>query len=540
MKNKKVSHLKSDIISGFIISMISLPLCLGISLASGTPLYSGFISGIVGGFVVGLLSDSSLSVSGPAAGLTSIVILSMTKLKVFDVFLCVVLVAGFFQILFGVLKLGFLSNYLPSNVIKGMLSGIGFMIIKKHISYITGVSIKNLLLFIFQNKSLKISLFNAIIGTFSIFILMFWNKKIPKKITSFIPSGLIVIVLSTFLSKIICLFISKNTKEFVDLPIFNSFLDFMKNFIVFPNFNSLKNITVWKMGFVLSLISSIETLISIEAVDKIDPYKRYTSRNKELCVQGIGNMVSGLLGGLPLTSVVLRSSANLNAGCKSKFSTIFHGFLIFIFISLLPTLINNIPLSSLGALLTITGFKLCDPFIFIDFWKKGKIYFIPFFVTFLLVIISDLLTAVLIGVLISSCFIIYNNIKNPFGCKIFESKKDNKKYLYLHFCHYISFLNKVKLEKILNNIPNNMLFIIDASNCLFVDIDILLLLQDFKKNNTLLNKNIKMSFIGFTKFFKDDFYIKSDFSKKIKLKNLYNKKRFFNYEKLINSLKSIN
>lgn len=537
----KLYKLKKDIISGFIISLISLPLCLGIAIASGTPIYSGFISGIIGGIVIGLLSDSNISISGPAAGLSSVVIFAMYKLKNFKLFLCVVLIAGFLQIIYGILKLGFISNYISSSVVEGMLSGIGFMIILKHIPLILGFSFKNMLSFFLKIKYIfyYFNIYLFLTGMFFLFLIYFlsynknkiFNLKIP------IPSSLLIIILGILVHKIISIYNNDflYQKEYlINLPNVNSVVNFYKTFFTFPSLIGLYDLTVWKMGFILSLVASIETLISIEAVDKLDPYKRHTSRNKELIVQGIGNIFCSLIGGLPLTSVVLRSSANLNAGAKTKYSTIIHGILLLLFISIFPNIINNILLSSLGALLILTGLKLCNWSIIIKSWKEDKIYyFIPFIFTFFMVLFYDLLIAVLLGIIVNIILFLFKNIYNPLIYKSYY--KDNTYYLYISFYNYSIFLHKNYIKLILDNLPNGSVLIIDLKDVLYMDYDIKNLFIDYM-NMFFTDKHIKIYFLNVSSI--NFFNNKKLLFDNINYINIFNKIQFKKNDLLLPELQS--
>lgn len=470
-------NIKNNIISSIVISLISLPLCLGVSLISGTPIYSGFISGIVGGMLVGLLSHSSLSITGPAVALSSIVTACMLELNDYRMFLCVVFISGCLQIIYGVLKLGELSNYIPKNTIKGMLLGIGFLIIIKHIPFISGFKFKYFFYyFINFNKILNYIDWYTFVTSLIFFVIynIYNNNIFLKKIRNFIPASIFIIFIGIFFN-LLFRFIDKTfllkSEYLVNLPISNSIIYIIKKIILYPKIQGFKKIIVWKMGVILSLVSSIQTLISIEAIDKLDPCKRRTSRNRELIAQGVGNMTSSLLGGLPMTSVILRSSANLYAGANNKLSSILNGILLFIFISVFPSIMNNILLSSLSVLLIFTGYKLCNFSVILNAWKKDKInYFIPFFLTFLGVIFFDLFCAVLFGLLVNIVFLIFRIIYNPFYYK--KVYLNNKFYYYIQMSNFLFFLNKSNIERALSLISDQNIIFLDFNNVIFMDYDI--------------------------------------------------------------------
>ncbi len=393
----------TDLSAGVVVFLVALPLCLGISLASGAPFFSGIISGIIGGIIIGIISGSNLSVSGPAAGLAALVLAAITNIGDFSLFLCAVLIAGIIQILIGIARLGGIANYFPSSVIKGMLTSIGILIIAKQIPHAFGYDkneeghLTNLLPFgdlheIFQPlKHIDIGVF--LICIISIVIMLIWEKPFIKKRFKFIPGALVAVIVSVIISEILKASNSNlqiESSHLVKLKIAESPTEFLSYFTM-PNFNGFANSQVVITGIMIAIIATLETLLSIEAVDNIDPERNVTNTNRELIAQGVGNAVSGLIGGLPITSVIVRSSANIDAGGKTKTSAIFHGILLLVCVIAIPSLLNKIPLSALAAILLLTGYKLCKLSVFKKMYSNGKYQYIPFFVTLGVILAIDLI-----------------------------------------------------------------------------------------------------------------------------------------------------
>ena len=402
--NKNLIH---DIAAGVVVYLVALPLCLGIALASGAPLLSGIIAGIIGGLVIGLISESNISVSGPAAGLSAIVLSAITQIGSFDLFLLAVLLAGALQLLAGFLKAGAFANYIPSSIIKGLLTAIGLILIINQIPYAAGYekeNAKNLI----QLKEEGASIIEEIIHVFeflswgpiiisfvSLVTLFFWHKT-PFKKFSFLPASLIVVLMGVFINKAFQIYLpefSVSKGNLVNIPIFKD----LTKMVTIPNFTQIGNFVVWKVAFTIAIVASVETLLNLEAVENIDPQKRKASPNKELMAQGIGNMLSGLVGGIPITSVIVRSSVNINAGAQTKLSTILHGLLLLISVVFLSTILNLIPLASLASILLVTGFKLARISIFKELYKNGLNQFIPFIITIIAILFTDLLIGIIAG-----------------------------------------------------------------------------------------------------------------------------------------------
>lgn len=495
------ANLKSDFSSGLVVFLVALPLCLGIALASGAPLFSGIISGVVGGIVVGLLSKSHLSVSGPAAGLTAIVLTAITDLGAIDIFLTAVLIAGLMQLALGFLKAGGISNYFPTNVIEGMLAGIGVIIFLKQIPKALGSDV---------NVGSGLAIFKDVVASFgdmkmgvvivtavSLAIILIWNKIPALNSIKLLPSALIAVTVGILINE----FLFKGTdleitsKYIVSLPVPTT-IDEFKAIVVLPDFTAFTNPKVWIVAITIAIVASIETLLCIEAADRMDVHKRYTDTNVELKAQGIGNVISALLGGLPMTSVVVRTSANANAGAKSKMSAVIHGVLLLISVLTIPVLLNKIPFATLAAVLLLIGYKLAKPSVFVHFWKYGKYQFVPFIATFAAVVFLDLLKGVALGMIISVFAILRGNMKRAYNFRSSEYKEGD--VIHIDLAQEVSFLNKAAIKNTLNEIPENSKVILDASETVYIAHDVLDLIREFKKIRAK-EENIKVLLIGFKK-----------------------------------------
>lgn len=505
------STLRKDALAGLIVFLIALPLCLGIAQASGAPLFAGIVAGIIGGLVIGFFSKSALSVSGPAAGLIAIVITAIQGLGSFQIFLCAVLVAGFIQLLLGFLRAGTIANYFPSNVIEGMLAGIGLTIIIKELPNAVGFLKNKAERGMadaddgFSMNSLSGMLEHiepgaVVISVLGITILALWQMKAFKKL-SLIPAGLLVVLIGMGLNE---LFLASGTGwgldngYLVNLPVPESASDFFSQFSL-PDLKGLLNPMVWKTGAVIAIVASIETLLCIEATDGMDPHRRYTSGNAELRAQGIGNMLSGLLGGLPITSVIVRSSANINAGAETKRSSMIHGALLLVCVATIPALLNHIPKAALSAILLFTGYRLCRPSVFKHMWHGGKSQFIPFVATVIAVVGLDLLKGVGIGMAISIFFMLRQNLRIPYFYQ--RSSYSNGDLIKLTLAQEVSFLNKAAIKETLKQIPRGSSVIIDASQTEFIDFDVLDVIRDFAETHAP-DQSIRVSLIGFKSQYK--------------------------------------
>jgi len=508
------ANLKSDFPSGLVVFLVALPLCLGIALASGAPPLSGIIAGIIGGIVVGTISRSHISVSGPAAGLTAIVLTAITDLKAFDIFLTAGLIAGIIQLILGFVKAGSISNYFPTNVIEGMLAGIGIIIILKQIPHAVGydTDFEGDEAFAEKGGNALDSLLDSfnhvhlgaiIITLISLAILISWDKIDLLKRLKLIPGALVAVIVGVVLNEV---FISSGSnltivkEHLVNLPVPQSWDDF-KNIIVTPNFAGFADMKVWTIGATIAIVASIETLLCIEASDRMDTQKRYTDTNVELKAQGIGNILSSLIGGLPMTSVVVRSSANANAGAKTKMSAIIHGVLLLISVLSIPFLLNKIPLATLAAVLLMVGYKLAKPSIIMHFWHKGKYQFVPFIATLLAVVFTDLLKGVALGIIISILFILRGNLKRAYRFR--KEKFEDGDVIRIDLAQEVSFLNKAAIKTTLSQIPENSKVVINASDTVYIAHDVLDLIQEFATIRAS-EENIKVKLKGFKKAYELD------------------------------------
>lgn len=509
MKNSNFfAHLKNDLPASIVVFLVAVPLCLGIALASGAPLFSGIIAGFVGGMVVTAFSGSSLGVSGPAAGLAAIVLAAIPSLGGFEIFLVSVVIAGLVQILLGVLQAGIIGYYFPNSVIKGMLAGIGIIIFLKQIPHAFGYDkvpegnedfvqpdgentiseLSNMLDYITPGALL--------ISVLSLAILILWEQKFFKKLsfTQWIQGPLVVVVLGIVLGTSFegTSMALRAGEQFVNLPSSSNMDEFLAMFTL-PDFSHWNNPQVWVTGVTLAIVASLETLLCVEATDKLDPQKRVTPTNQELRAQGIGNVVSGMIGGLPVTQVIVRSSANIQSGGKTRASAFLHGVLIFVCVMAIPNVLNMIPLASLAAILLVVGYKLAKPTLFKDMWSRGKTDFIPFIVTILGIVFTDLLKGIGLGMAVGIFFILYKNYQKPFFINAKEYVKGQP--LVLQLAESVSFLNKGSISKSLMNLPDNTEVIIDATQTKDMHPDVLEIINDFLQNAP--SRDIKATFREF-------------------------------------------
>jgi MFS superfamily sulfate permease-like transporter len=484
---------KQDLPAGLVVFLVAVPLCLGIALASEAPVFSGLIAGIMGGVIVGFFSGSSVGVSGPAAGLAAIVATSIHDLGSFELFLAAVVIAGLIQVILGLVRLGIISAFFPNAVIKGMLAAIGLLIIFKQFPHAIGYDADfegdeaffqadghNTFSEIYY--SLNYVTFSAVaICVVSILLMLVWDTKtIQKTLLRFIPGPLLVVILGI----VATLAFEGTSWELVEAHRVNLGIDGKKlnELITYPDFSQLNNGKLYIIAITLAVVASLETLLSVDAADKLDPKKRVTSGNRELLAQGIGNMASGMIGGLPVTQVVVRTSANVNSGGISKLSAIIHGLLIGVAILSFPKVFSYVPYASLAAILILVGYKLAKPKLFIGIWKANKKEFIMFATTIIAILFSDLLIGILIGMLVSFIiiFIESNVAKRPsFFKKAFHVKKSENVYE-IEFKEQVSFLSKAPIAKILNKISANSNLIINKSKVVYFSSDVEELINDFK------------------------------------------------------------
>ncbi|CAL1521078.1 SulP family inorganic anion transporter [Chitinophaga sp. MM2321] len=503
------SNIKGDFSAGLVVFLIAVPLCLGIALASGAPLFAGMISGIIGGLVIGFLSGSQLSVSGPAAGLTAVVLTAITQMGAFDIFLLSVVIGGGIQLILGLIKAGTVANYFPSNVITGMLAAIGLIIILKQIPLAFGydpATAGSVTFFQADGNTFFSSILAAVnhisigatlITILSVLIILYWNR-IPK--LNIVPAPLVAVIVGVLLN----LAFSGNgvlalgSAHLVSLPVPDSFSDFIGQFTL-PRFSAISNKEVWITAITIAIVASVETLLNVEATDKLDPLKRYTSPNRELKAQGIGNMISGLIGGLPVTSVIVRSSANINAGAKTKLSSMIHGALLLVCAALIPMLLNKIPLATLAAVLLVTGYKLCKISIFKEMFKNGKYQWVPFVATVAAIVFTDLLIGIALGMAVSVLAILRGNMKSSYYFR--KEKYNTGDSIRLELAQEVSFLNKASILLTLDHIPSNVTLIIDARKTAYIDFDVLQTIREFKDIKAP-QKNINVVLTGFKEVYK--------------------------------------
>jgi MFS superfamily sulfate permease-like transporter len=481
--------LRNDLPASAVVFLVALPLCLGIALASGAPPISGLIAGIIGGIVTGILSKSPISVAGPAAGLSSIVLTSIQDLGSFEIFLSTVVIAGFIQIFLGMVQAGNLGYFFPSSVIKGMLAGIGIILILKQIPHALGDdrdyegdedflqsdqenTISELLTSVFDFEPSAV-----LISSICIVLLLIWgNARIQRfTVTRLIPGPLVAVavgILANILIKKYFPDLALEAGHLVDLPV----LDNPTAALTFPDWSALANKQTLLAALTLAIVASLETLLSIEAADKIDPQKRVTPLNRELKAQGLANIFSGILGGLPVTSVIVRTTANVTAGAASKLSTIFHGLFLAGFVFIMPELLELIPLSALAAILILIGYKLASPALWIEHWKKGLDQFIPFSITIMVIVFSNLLLGVFTGILFAIYFVLKTNHHSAL------IKVNTGSHYMIKFIKDVSFLNKTTLIKALSDIPAGSFVVIEGTSVKFYDHDILEVINDFIKN----------------------------------------------------------
>ncbi|MBU2995744.1 SulP family inorganic anion transporter [Cellulophaga baltica] len=499
-------NIKNDLPASVVVFFVALPLCLGIALASGAPLFSGLIAGIIGGIVVGALSGSKIGVSGPAAGLAAIVLTAIGTLGGYENFLVAVVLGGIIQIVFGILKAGVIGYYFPSSVIKGMLTGIGIIIILKQIPHFFGydpdpegdfaffqVDGKNTFTEILDTVN-NISPGATLIAIIGLAVLLLWDKVLSKKGKFFqiIQGPLVAVVLGIvyFMTTKGDDVLGISAKHLVSVPIPEDVSSFLAQFS-FPNFSAITNPQVWVTGFTIALVASLETLLCVEATDKLDPEKNVTPTNRELLAQGTGNIISGLIGGLPITQVIVRSSANIQSGGKTKLAAIIHGFLLLISVILIPTLLNKIPLSVLAAILFIVGFKLAKPALFLKMFKLGWKQFVPFIVTVLGIVFTDLLVGIALGLAVGIIIILLKNYQNSHFLHI-EDKSDGKHRIKMTLAEEVTFFNKGAILKELDRLPNDTYLELNVLNTRYLDNDIIEILDDFSIKAKERNIDIKI------------------------------------------------
>jgi MFS superfamily sulfate permease-like transporter len=504
VKENYLAQLRYDFPAGLVVFLVAVPLSLGIALASGAPFFSGIIAGVIGGLIVPFISKSQVSVSGPAAGLTTIVLLSIQQIGSFQGFLVALFIAGIIQIILGIIRSGIIAYYIPSAVIKGMLAAIGLLLILKQLPHAIGYDIE-----IFEDDkflvnaqentfTLLLHAFNSIewgafiLSGFSVGILLLWEIPVLKKMR-WIPGALIVVILGVFINQMYAQYFPQlklNTTHLVNLPIINDLNGLLSGFNN-PDWSYLTKSEIWITAITISLIASIETLLTLEALEKLDPFRRKAPLNRELIAQGIGNSISGLVGGLPITSVIVRSSVGINAGGRTKMFVIIHGVFLMVCVVFISQTLNQIPLACLAAILLIVGYKLASPKVFIKMFRHGWDQFLPFTITVLAILLTDLLIGVGIGIAVGLFFVIRTNFHSAFTV----TKANDNSQVLIRFNKDVSFLNKALLTETLQEIESNSYVIIDAKRAYFIDYDILELLHEFRREAK--HRKIEIEFKNF-------------------------------------------
>lgn len=505
-------NIKNDLPASIVVFFVAVPLCLGIALASGAPLFAGIIAGIVGGIVVGVASGSPLGVSGPAAGLAVIVLTSIATLGgSWTAFLLAVVLAGIFQLILGFAKAGFIAYFFPSSVIKGMLTGIGLLIILKQIPHALGWDkdpIGDVTFEQADGQNTLSEMFKAfefitpgalIIAAISLVILIFWDNVLIKKnkIFSMINGPLVVVAIGIAMNYFYqngILKFNLAADQVVRIPIPESLGEFFSQF-TFPDLSAITNIEVWKIAIVLAIVASLETLLCVEATDKMDPDKRITPTNRELKAQGLGNVVSGLIGGLPVTQVIVRSSANISFGAKTKMSAILHGIFLLISALTIASVLNMIPLASLAAILLMVGYKLAKPSLFKQMYKLGWEQFVPFTVTVVAILTTDLLKGITAGMIVGGFYALLHSYRNSYHMKDVVTTEEGHQIHHLVLAEEVSFFNKASIVKALDAIPQNSKVIVDFTNSKSIAYDVIELIKDYEINAK--TKNIIVEKIKF-------------------------------------------
>lgn len=465
--NEHAHSLKADVLAGLVVFLVAVPLCLGIALASGAPLFAGLITGVVGGIFVGLLSGSAISVAGPAAGLTAIVLGSVAALGSYEAFLAAVVLAGLMQLALGFARAGAFSGYLPSSVIEGMLAGIGVIIIIKQLPLAAGWTQGAV-----HPGALLVSLA-------SLAVLVAWTKVPALQRLKAIPGPLAAVLAGVAIGELLAASGSSwalSTAQLVNLPVPSSLADYAA-LLTRPDFSRFGDPRVWTVAATLAAVASVETLLCVEAADKMDPFKRYTDNDRELKVQGLGNMLCGLLGGLPMTSVIVRTTANVTAGGRTKAATVSHGVFLLVAVLTIPSWLNHIPLGALAAVLIMTGYKLAGPPVFARMRAAGPYQFLPFAVTVAAVAGTDLLKGVVIGLAASALSILYANMR--FAYRFKKEEHHAGETVHLELAQEVSFLNKAAIKRVLKDVPPGCRLVIDASQSVYIDHDVLELIRDF-------------------------------------------------------------
>lgn len=500
--------LPRDLVSSVVVFLVALPLCLGIALASGAPLFSGLVAGIVGGIIVGLLSGSHTSVSGPAAGLTAVVAAQIASLGSFEAFLTAVVLAGILQVGLSLAQGGFIAAYFPSSVIKGLLAAIGVILILKQIPHLLGHDADPVgeMAFVQPDSENTFSELGriffelhpgaALVGLGALFMLIGWDRiKLLK--SSIVPPQLVVVIVGVAVAQLLLPGLGPEwvigASHLVQVPVANGASEFA-SLLVQPDFSVLREGGVYIAAVTIALVASLETLLNLEAVDALDPQQRRSDPNRELLAQGVGNLTCGLIGGLPVTSVIVRGSVNIQTGARTRLSTVFHGILLLVCVALVPTVLNLIPLSALAAILIVTGFKLASPALFRAMAGQGRAQFLPFAVTVVAIVLTDLLIGIAIGLANATAFILYSNVRRPL--RRFKEQHVGGELIRIELANQVSFLNRASLIHALDEVPTGGHVMIDASQTDYIDPDVLSLIQDYA-HQTAPARGVLVSLKGF-------------------------------------------
>lgn len=483
---------RADLSAGVVVFLVALPLCLGVALASGAPLLSGVLTGIVGGVLVSRLSGSSLMVSGPAAGLTAIVFASIAQLGSFPAFLLAVMLAGALQLLLGIIRAGTIAYFFPSSVIRGMLAAIGLILILKQLPYAFGRGVE-----VFESDSFATpqggNTFSAIrdavlapvpvavlIAVVALALLLAWPKLAPAKVRKLVPGPLAAVLAAIGLHALVAALapaMALPRAAFVNLPVAERISD-LGGYLTMPDWGAITNPLVWKVAITIGIVASLETLLSLEATDKLDRYKRSSPTNRELLAQGAGNMVAGAIGGLPMTGVIVRSAANIEAGGRTWRSSFIHGVFLLGAVAAAPQLLNHIPLAALAAILIHTGFKLASPKVAMEAWRLGRRYAAAFVVTVVAILVTDLLVGIGIGVVVATMFLLHDSYRN--ACSYHLRESGDHRHVRITLAEEVTFLNKAAINKVLHEVPEGATVVIDGSRTRYMDPDVVDILNDFR------------------------------------------------------------
>ena len=510
--------LKFDFIAAIVVFLVAIPLCLGISLASGAPILSGILSGVIGGIVVGGLSGSPVSVSGPAAGMAAVVVAAIAQLGDFNVFLLALLLAGCLQMFLGIFRAGFIAEYVPSNVVQGLLCAIGILLIVKQLplAFTLSANLDELMAHLLDTTegiefkplvdlSFHINSGAMLISLLSLFILIYFGKTKTRWVKA-IPGSIVVVIVGSLLNELFVLsnsYLAQNTPQLVNIPQYSGVGEFFKQ-LSSPTWSAWTNPKVYLYAVILTVVASLESLLNIKAGEKLDKKRTDCSKDRELFAQGVGNIVASLVGGIPITSVIVRTSVNIQSGAKTKMATIFHGFFILFSVMLAPHALNKIPIASLATILIYTGYKLTNPSIYKTIYRQGLDRFIPFLVTLIGIVVLNLLAGILIGLVVSLFFILKSSsqVRMDIIKEIYPSGVTNR----LVLPQQITFLNKASLVAELNAIPSRSQLIIDARYSDFIDKEIVEYIKDFQ-NDQAPHRKISLNLIGFKEHYNIHNYI---------------------------------